>query len=408
MNTIKLFLTIALIGLNSINVTGESSYIFYHLSTEDGLSNNSVKAILRDSYGFLWVGTEFGLNRYDGYSFKTYLAQPKIHSTLTANNILGLQEDGLKNIWIDCGNTYVVYNREKDNFITDINIILEKSGIETNGNRKIYVDKNKNLFVITPNKIFFYNIAAKKLNIYKPPKFNFSNIEISDDLDNLYIVDSKDFCWQMEKKSGELKKMALPTVSDFNYENKRTKIFADSGGSLWLYCGKDEYVYFRQTNSSLWQKIYLNSSIKSQNSIVSIVEGHNGQVWIATDHEGLFLYDKSTNIMKNITSNSLSQTSIASNYVASILIDNTGTLWVGHIKNGISFFNESFQNFMNVQNDQCRNISRIVELRNGNVLLGTDGNGLYVSNYKTNDVNKLQIPNSAITALLEDKNGKYG
>jgi len=406
MNTIKLFLTIALIGLNSINVTGESSYIFYHLSTEDGLSNNSVKAILRDSYGFLWVGTEFGLNRYDGYSFKTYLAQPKIHSTLTANNILGLQEDGLKNIWIDCGNTYVVYNREKDNFITDINIILEKSGIETNGNRKIYVDKNKNLFVITPNKIFFYNIAAKKLNIYKPPKFNFSNIEISDDLDNLYIVDSKDFCWQMEKESGELKKMALPTVSDFNYENKRTKIFADSGGSLWLYCGKDEYVYFRQTNSSLWQKIYLNSSIKSQNSIVSIVEGHNGQVWIATDHEGLFLYDKSTNIMKNITSNSLSQTSIASNYVASILIDNTGTLWVGHIKNGISFFNESFQNFMNVQNDQCRNISRIVELRNGNVLLGTDGNGLYVSNYKTNDVNKLQIPNSAITALLEDKNGK--
>ena len=406
MNTIKLFLTIALIGLNSINVTGESSYIFYHLSTEDGLSNNSVKAILRDSYGFLWVGTEFGLNRYDGYSFKTYLAQPKIHSTLTANNILGLQEDGLKNIWIDCGNTYVVYNREKDNFITDINIILEKSGIETNGNRKIYVDKNKNLFVITPNKIFFYNIAAKKLNIYKPPKFNFSNIEISDDLDNLYIVDSKDFCWQMEKKSGELKKMALPTVSDFNYENKRTKIFADSGGGLWLYCGKDEYLYFRQTNSSLWQKIYLNSSIKSQNSIVSIVEGHNGQVWIATDHEGLFLYDKSTNIMKNITSNSLSQTSIASNYVASILIDNTGTLWVGHIKNGISFFNESFQNFMNVQNDQCRNISRIVELRNGNVLLGTDGNGLYVSNYKTNDVNKLQIPNSAITALLEDKNGK--
>jgi signal transduction histidine kinase/ligand-binding sensor domain-containing protein/DNA-binding response OmpR family regulator len=406
MNTIKLFLIITLIGVNSICISGESSYTFHYLTTDDGLSNNSATAILRDSDGFLWIGTEFGLNRYDGYSFKTFLAQHNMPNALTYNYIVGLQEDGLKNIWVDCGYSYVVYNSEKDNFITDINIILEKLSIKTNGNRKIYVDKKKNLFVISSNEIFFYNIAAKKLNVYKSPKLNFSNIEVSDDLGNLYIVDSKDFCWQMEKKSGQLNKMALPTASDFNYKNKRTKIFADSGGSLWLYSGKGEYVYFRRTNSSQWQKIYLNSSIKSQNSITSIVEGRNSQIWIATDHKGLFLYDKSKNLLRNITSNSLSQTSIASNSVTSILIDNTGTLWVGHDKKGISFFNESFQNFMNVQNDQCKNISRIIELRNGNVLLGTDGNGLYETNYKRNNVNKMPIPNTAITALFEDKNGQ--
>src|ERR1035437_8513813 len=338
MNTIKLFLIIALIGVNSIDISGESSYAFCHLTTNDELSNNSVTAILRDSYGFLWIGTEFGLNRYDGYSFKTFLAQPNRPNTMTSNYIVGLQEDGLKNIWIDYGYTYVVYNREKENFITDINLILEKLSIKTNGTCKIYVDKKKNLFVIYLDKIYFYNIAAKELNIYKSPKFIYSNIEVSDDLSNLYIVDSKDFCWQIEKKSGKLNKMALPTVSDFNYENRRTKIFADSGGGLWLYSGKDEYVNFRRTNSSQWQKIYLNSSIKSQNNIISIVEGHNGQVWIATDHKGLFLYDKSTNLLTNIISNSRSQTSIASNSVTSILIDNTGTLWVGHDKKGISFF----------------------------------------------------------------------
>lgn len=406
MNAIKLFLIITLIGVNSIDISGESSYTFYHLTTDDGLSNNSVKAILRDSHGFLWIGTEFGLNRYDGYSFKTYLNQPNMPNTMIANNIFGLQEDGLENIWIDYGYTYGVYNSEKDNFITDINPILEKLSIKTNGNRKIYVDKRKNLFVITPNQIYFYDIAAKRLQIYKSSKFNISAIEVSDDLGNLYIVDSSDLCWQIEKKSGNVYKMPLPTAGDLDYKNKHTKIFADSGGGLWLYSGKSEYVYFRRTNSSQWQKIYLNSSIKSQNNIISIVEGRNGQVWIATDHKGLFLYDKATSILKNITSNSLIQTSIASNYVASILIDNTGTLWVGHDKKGISFFNESFQNFMNVQNDQCRNISRIVELRNGNVLLGTDGNGLYVTNYKTNDVIKLPIPNIAITALVEDKNGQ--
>ena len=342
MNTIKLFLIITLIGVNSIDISGESSYTFYHLTTDEGLSNNSVKAILRDNYGFLWIGTELGLNRYDGYGFKKYFVNSGGANQLPANDIKGLFEDGLGNIWVNLGYTYVVYNSEKDNFITDVNVILEKLNIKTNINRKIYVDKNKNLFVITPDEIFFYDIPAKKLNIYKSPKFNFSNIEVSDDLGNLYIVDSRGFCWQMEKKTGKLTKMTLPTVSDFNYENMRTKIFADSGGGLWLYSSKGEYVYFRRTNSSQWQKIYLNSSIKSQNSIISIVEGRNAQVWIATDHKGLFLYDKSTSLLMNITSNPLSQTSIASNYVTSIFIDNNRTLWVGHDKKGISFFNESY------------------------------------------------------------------
>ena len=249
-------------------------------------------------------------------------------------------------------------------------------------------------------------LQAKKLNIYKSPNLIFSNIEVGDDLDNLYIVDSKDFCWQIEKKSGKLNKMILPTVNDINYVNKRTKIFADSGGGLWLYSGKDEYVYFRPEKSSQWKKIYLNSSIKSQNSIFSVVEGRNGQVWIATDHKGLFIYDKSANSLTNITSNSLSQSSIASNNVSSILIDNTGTVWVGHDKKGISFFNDSFQNFINVQYDQCRDISKILELKNGNILFGTDGNGLFVRNFTKNEITKLPIPNTAITALLEDKKGR--
>ncbi|HJV78152.1 MAG TPA: two-component regulator propeller domain-containing protein, partial [Paludibacter sp.] len=123
MNVIKLFLIITLIGVNSMSISGESSYTFCHLTTDDGLSNNSVTALLRDSKGFLWIGTEFGLNRYDGYSFKTFLAQHNMPNTITSNYILGLQEDGLKNLWIDFGNSYVVYNSEKDNFITDINII---------------------------------------------------------------------------------------------------------------------------------------------------------------------------------------------------------------------------------------------------------------------------------------------
>src|SRR5690606_28393364 len=81
------------------SIFGQSPYVFHHLETSEGLSNNNVKAILRDSYGFLWIGTESGLNRYDGYGFKVYKMHSGVSNALSSNDILGLQEDGLGNIW---------------------------------------------------------------------------------------------------------------------------------------------------------------------------------------------------------------------------------------------------------------------------------------------------------------------
>src|SRR5665647_600760 len=86
-----------------LRVMGQSNYIFHHLKTDNGLSNSNVRAFLKDSYGFLWIGTEFGLNRYDGYSFKVYTTRPGGPNSLLTNDIFGLQEDGLGNIWINMG-----------------------------------------------------------------------------------------------------------------------------------------------------------------------------------------------------------------------------------------------------------------------------------------------------------------
>ena len=92
----------------SLSVFGQSSYVFRHLNIDNGLSNNNVKALLEDSYGFLWVGTMSGLNRYDGYEFKKYSLS---FNNENFNDISSLQEDGLGNIWISNGFGYVVYCR---------------------------------------------------------------------------------------------------------------------------------------------------------------------------------------------------------------------------------------------------------------------------------------------------------
>ena len=94
----KLAFPLILLLLAYLPLAGQTPYVFRHLKVENGLSNNNVKTILKDSEGFLWIGTANGLNRYDGYSFKVY--QPKETSILYCLTTSGTYR---KTVWAICG-----------------------------------------------------------------------------------------------------------------------------------------------------------------------------------------------------------------------------------------------------------------------------------------------------------------
>ncbi len=405
MNTKRLFLFFLVQGLLFLGASAESSYIFHHLSTKDGLSNNSVKNILKDSYGFLWIGTEFGLNRYDGYTFKTYLANPGMPNTLVSNDIIGLQEDGLKNIWIDFGYTYVIYNREKDNFRTDFKAYLKKLNVRAEGDLKVYVDKNKNLCVISKSGIHLCDLQKNTVRFFKCKTFlsATSEIELSDDRAHLYYINYLGQCWQLNIQTGHLNRIDLKPIKSIN---GNVKIVVDARGGLWVYSSKDEQIFYRKEGTDKWKPILLSSLIRSQSNVITIQEGLNDRIYIATDHKGFFVYNKADGSLKNYTNNTNSQTSIASNNVNCILIDSTGSVWIGHNKRGLSIYDDSFQDFTNFEPSQCRDISKILELRNGSILFGTDGDGLFLRNPNTTKLEKLSIPNTAIVSMIEDKKGR--
>lgn len=91
-------------------------YMFKHLEVKDGLSNNQVNAIYKDSNGFMWFGTASGLNRYDGYDVKIYRSQKDDMKSLPDNYIETIQEDGAGNLWILTGAGYAIYNSGTDSF----------------------------------------------------------------------------------------------------------------------------------------------------------------------------------------------------------------------------------------------------------------------------------------------------
>lgn len=390
--------------------TGQSSYIFHHLDTKDGLSNNTVKAFLRDSYGFLWIGTEAGLNKFDGYGFNVYSTRFGAPKSLITNDIIDLQEDGLGNIWVYFGYTYMVYDREKDCFDPNYKQLLLDLGIQSENNSIVYIDKNRNIWVFNKRNVFFHNVQKKTTATFnlKIPFTETVSTNITDNGDYLYTILKSGVCWQMNKNTGVQILTQLPDFIKPEIANGRNRIYADSNNGLWFSSSLSDQILYKKKSSQEWERIYLTSEIKSvSNVITSIIENQTGQIWIGTDHKGIFIYDKVKSTITNIVNKSSTYTSLSSNSVQYLYRDNNETIWVGHNKKGFSFYHESFRNFINFKHPECSDITTIIEDHLGNIWLGTDGNGVYVKAQNSeSNIKKLPIPNTAIVSMLEDRKGR--
>jgi len=410
MRRFRLFCILILFLVVSLQMAGQPSYIFHHLSTDEGLSNSNVRTILKDSYGFLWIGTESGLNRYDGYGFKVYTERPAGNNSLWPNNILGLQEDGLGNIWISSLLGYTVYNRDKDCFITDIASLLQNLGIQVDRNYKVYVDKKQDLWVLSGQKAFFYETRKKTLKVFsiKVQIDEVATSELSDNGVSLYVLLKSKVLWQIDKFSGNQTFINLQNYFKLEILAKYSQIYIDSCGGIWLFSGKTDEIIYRKSTKSDWGKLVLSSSVKTQsNGVLAILDDGNGHIWIGTDHMGLFIYDRASETIINLLHEPEMNSSIASNNVGCLYRDNNGTIWMGHYKKGISIYHDSFDKFVNIEHAECKDINAILEDRKGDVWLGTDGNGLYLAEImQKGKIRKLPTPNNAIVSLFEDRKGR--
>ena len=101
-----------------ISAAGQINEIkFDHLSVEDGLSQGNALFTIQDSKGFIWIGTEDGLNLYDGYQFNIYRNDPRDSTSISSNFVRAIAEDKDGNLWIGTSSGLNFYNRDKDNFI---------------------------------------------------------------------------------------------------------------------------------------------------------------------------------------------------------------------------------------------------------------------------------------------------
>jgi len=317
---------------------------FDHISIEQGLSQSSVRVIFQDSRGFLWFGTEDGLNRYDGYTFKTYKPDPDAPFSLSDRWINSIVEDEEGYLWIATRlgglNRYDPRSEQFTHFRHDD---LDPFSLSDDHVNVLYLDKNKNLWIGTSNGLDLFDRAR---NIFTHFNYNPS---------------------QPEGISGK-------TI---------TAIYEDSRGRFWVGTTAGGLNRFYPQNRTFipYQHDPDNENSISNDHVTAIAENRNSVLWIGT-REGLNRFEPDSGTFERYLHSDLDKQSIADDMVTSLRLDSTGNLWVG-TTGGLDRLSTLGNRFIHYRNDPTfsKSLSNnyvlsIHEDRGGVLWFGTWGGGV--------------------------------
>ena len=386
----------------------ERPSLFRTLGISDGLRSNSVMSLLADSRGYLWIGTSQGLNRYDGYEVKTRFPESGIQQLQEVfnNPVTSLEEDAEGRIWIQCeSGAYYLYDTQTAKFNSNTIELLHRVGIECGERYKVKVSGKGIWWVITERAIWRYNTHTKDLKhweVHLPLPGIAANL-VAEMSDGLYIS-SGHAVWHFDSSTGDLQREALPQTM----ENPVGEIglLADTDGTLWAYSTREEQICRYIVGGRCVKEMVSLPRItgaSQNNAIRDIMDDGRGNIWIATDHQGLFAYNKRNGNITAMRHRRDQLLSLASDNATCLEIDGEGTIWVGHLKTGLSYTGET-NNIMQSHARQCGDILAVAYDTQGNLWMGTDGDGVYVEK-SDGSIVKTALPNITVMALLSDGQG---
>ncbi len=404
---------------------------FEHLSMKDGLSMNPVMSIVQDTRGFLWFGTQDGLNRYDGYNFVVYKSKDTDTLSISDNFITSLCVDNKGRL---CIGTLYGFN------IYDPKTNLFRRFIKNNDNfpsEKIYClfkDKNGLIWIGTEEGLALFDPATDRLVSLKN---KFPNIPGLHQKTVLCIYqDSKGTYW-FGTTSGLVH--YIPTIHTHNdyfsgnengslSSNIILSVYEDKKNNLWIgtldglnkydhsnntfstyYFKKspEELVSTRRNNALAGSNIYSIVNNYGGNTIRCILEDKEGSLWIGTDMELIIFNPKSGNFI-NYKKDLINPNGINDHFIRSIFLDNSDNLWVGTLGNGLNKVNLKSKKFQHYQKKINNHLSlsenyvrSICEDSKGQVWVGTLLGGLNCFDPKSGNFTHYTKNNSG-NSIIDD------
>lgn len=371
--------------------TDLNRYPFVRIRTGRESANFDVRCITRDRDGFVWFGTSFGLLRYDGLLTVSAAAGPGSPLTGYINSV---QEDAEGRLWVRVNDDhYVVYDRFTGRCRTDIDGLFEEMTGRPLQPSRIYIDEDKNFWILSPE-------GAGRID--RTGNWTSLPSELSSAEDPVRIVRSGEVCYllyvsgtvdRIDPLSLQILKRSTPPGAENPAERHGFwQIFSDSRGDAWI---SDSYsgVWRYRADAEEWQHFSeRNSTLKlSGDLVLDITEDGEGNIWIATDHGGINIYDPASGDITALEFDAYDHSSLASNSVYSLYCDTEQNIWAGHYKHGVSMFSPSRRNSFTrhvsrlLDNNRHDDINSICEDKAGNLWLGTNEFGVVRLNRTTGE-----------------------
>ncbi len=409
------------------------SLSFDYITADDGLSDNYVQYVFRDSKDYLWIGTgDYGVNKFNGYTVTAYKEDEDKPGSISNNSIFCIFEDHMHNVWVGTRNGLNLYNSGFDSFTTFYNDPEDNSSLTSNVISDMLMDNDSNLWIATG--------FDGGLNKWIPQTKNFQRFLIPDnigdgdinDRNNLTSVkkDSNGIFWVTNRgsgifsfnpKTGKFKyfKDPTPNLSDQSYK----KFCIDHQGTIWLMSYRDGFYCFDPVTGEF--KHFDDNHLMNDSDvdvITDIIIEDNDHILLSADQGGIIQFDKTSETFRNFICEDCNTNGLNSQGVRSLYIDKENILWVGTSRGGVNYYNPKKYKFNLIDHDasdqsaRLRNtIGWIYEGSKGLIWLGTDGGGLDVynpntgtyKNYKHDSSNPFSISGNVIRCIQEDNDHDF-
>lgn len=395
-----------------------SSVKFKRITTEDGLSDDFTECILQDKYGYIWIGTRNGLNRFDGYSMKVYRKIPINKNSLTSNFVYRMLEDSHGNLWIGTlTGGLLLYNRENDEFKS---IPLKDEKEESIFS--IVEDKDSTLWIGTFRGVVHYD---PRTNTILP----FSTNSIADEIIKSNRIldihfDASNCLWFATQGDAGLIMLNRENDSCYVFKNTQEKGSIGENNCIRIVENTEGRLLIATLNSGLYEfnrQAYNFSPIEFPDrkcdfkKMWSMIFDSKGKLWCGTINDGLYLLDFNENYYEHFVSNSTSANSLSQMSISSIMEDNSGNIWMTTHGGGVNIINKRnnlFEHYYKKDGAGALKhnfVSCFAEGENGNMWIGTDGGGLFcfdeVAGSFVQYDEKNGLKNLSITDLTKDDDG---
>lgn len=375
---------------------------FRTIDTKDGLADNQVRDIMRDSYGYIWISTINGLSRYDGYRLLNYMP---LQLGGHANDVTAVRETADSTLWMVSICDLYTYDRVKGIWQKDGAAQLAKLGIE--GTMTLfYVDDSHNLWIATEMGLYNYDYSQHKLQHFS----NYSRSAIGHIISKngtTLIVTTDYKIYEVALRERRLVLRSQAPLASFSRDSR---VFLDHRMNLWVFLAHSQAGTQWQLSLKTWQWRRVSELQDMGDAYVNtMAEDNDGRIWIGTTNADVHVFEYQDDGLSLKETMSLKAFPPRSSHISCFYLDDDNTMWVGSAKLGVAFTDMNSPRFNHISTGEYEDVSAMLRDAKGNLWIGFDGGGLMqqspagaVRHYAAN---ARQLPSDIVTALATGHDG---